>query len=517
MTRFVGGPFGRHARGPVWFASPAPVAILLGTIVWVITILRQNPCRQTELGVIPDHFQNQCYSDIPVLFGTRGLMDGNTPYLDSGDYHVLEYPVLTGWLIELNRLITVLLGAPVGPGLEEVDRMAATNLFYSVNMVVLFVFWLVTILAHLGSARGRGWDSLMLVAAPGVVLTGLINWDMLPLALTAVGVMFWARRRPGWAGLFWGLAMAAKLYAGFFLGPLLFLCLRAGRMKEFARTVAFFVVGWLVPNLPVMVLAWDEWVAFWSFNSDRAGDFGSIWYLFVLNDTPLENLNLISTGLFAVLCLGIAALILLAPQRPRLGQVFFLVLMAFMLTNKVYSPQYVLWVLPFLALCRPRWRDWVIFSIGEWLYVMAIWGHLGGYIGPGDGGPDKLFWAATILRMGTQAWVVGIVIRDILRPRLDQVRATAAGRGYVDDPSGGVLDGAPDMHWIPARRDHQPVPSWPAQPHGPGDFGQAPQPHRLGPPPPPHQPHGPGDFGQPPQPYRPHPPGEGDQRRVESS
>ncbi|WP_432559446.1 glycosyltransferase family 87 protein [Granulicoccus sp. GXG6511] len=450
VVRVVGGPWGRHAGRKPRLLGPAPVAILVGTVIWMLTVIRQNPCRQTEPGVLPDHFQNQCYSDIPVLFTGRGLIDGNTPYLDSGDYPVLEYPVLTGWLIELNRLITGLVGAPVGPGLDQVDRIAATNTFYSVNMVVLFVLWLVTIFAHLGSTRGRGWDSLMLVASPSVVLTGLINWDMLPLALTALGVFFWARGRPGWAGLLWGLAMAAKLYAGFLLGPLLFLCLRSGRLKEFGRTLALFVVGWLLPNLPVMIFAWQEWLAFWSFNTDREGDFGSLWYLFVLNDTPIDNLNLISTGLFALFCLGVAALIIVAPQRPRLGQVFFLVLMAFMLTNKVYSPQYVLWVLPFLALSRPRWREWIVFAIGEWLYVMAIWGHLGGYLAPGDGGPDKIFWAATLLRLGTQLWVVGAVVRDVLAPEQDLVRMHDDPEGrrcYVDDPSGGVLDGAPDVRW----------------------------------------------------------------------
>ena len=45
----------------------------------------------------------------------RGLLQGNTPYLDSGNYPVLEYPVLTGWFLELERLITVALGAPTGP------------------------------------------------------------------------------------------------------------------------------------------------------------------------------------------------------------------------------------------------------------------------------------------------------------------------------------------------------------------------------------------------------------------
>lgn len=447
VTRVVGGPWGRHLSRAYHWVNPATVALFLGTVVWVLAILRQNPCRQVDPSVLPNHFYEQCYSDIPVLFTSRGLIEGNTPYLDTGNYPVLEYPVLSGWLIELNRLITVGLGAPVGTGLDPTARMEATNLFYSVNMVVLFILWLVTIFAHLGATPGRGWDATMLAASPAVVLTGLINWDMLPLALTALGIFFWARKKPGWAGLLLGLAMAAKLYSLFLLGPLLLLCFRAGKMREFGRTAVFFVVGWLIPNLPVMILAWDEWALFWSFNSDRTGDFGSVWYLFALNGTPIEGLNAVSTSLFILGCAAIALLIVVAPLRPRVGQVSLLVLIAFMLTNKVYSPQYVLWLLPFVAMCRPRWRDWIIFTIGEWLYVMAIWGHLGQYLSPGDGGPDKIFWVATILRLCTQAWLASTVVRDILNPARDEVRVTAAGRGYIDDPSGGVLDGAPDVRW----------------------------------------------------------------------
>ena len=32
-----------------------------------------------------------------------------------------------------------------------------------------------------------------------------------------------------------------------------------------------------------------------------------------------------------------------------------LVVAAFAITNKVYSPQYVLWLLPLAAMARPRW------------------------------------------------------------------------------------------------------------------------------------------------------------------
>ena len=148
-----------------------------------------------------------------------------------------------------------------------------------------------------------------------------------------------------------------------------------------------------------------------------------------------------------MLCLAIAALIVVAPRRPRFGQVAFLVVVAFLLTNKVYSPQYVLWLLPFVVLARPRWRDWLVFTAGELLYFVAIWWHLAGVLAPGDSSEDRIYWLAVIVRLGTQLGVATLVVRDIFRPSRDPVRA-----GGLDDPAGGVLDGAPDVGWWPGSR-----------------------------------------------------------------
>ena len=118
-----------------------------------------------------------------------------------------------------------------------------------------------------------------------------------------------------------------------------------------------FVISWALVNLPVMILAPAAWLTFWQYNSGRGGDLGSLWYVLSLAGSPVPNLNLVAVGLFALGCLGIAVLIMVARQRPRIGAVFFLVLAAFLLTNKVYSPQYMLWLLPFVVLARPVWRD----------------------------------------------------------------------------------------------------------------------------------------------------------------
>jgi len=448
MVERLGGPLGRYAERVRDWWSPARVLLVVATLTYLAGMVFRVPCRITVAGQAPDAFKKLCYSDIGLLYADRGLLQGHVPYLDSGAYPVLEYPVLTGWFLELGRRITGWLGAPSGTGLSAQQAVDATLTFVDVNQVLLGALFLVAVWAQVKTVAGRPWDAMMLAAAPTVAAASLVNWDLLPVALTAAGVLAWSRRRPGLAGVLLGLGMAAKLYPALLLGPLLLLCLRSGRMRAYGRLLAGFVVSWLVVNLPVLVLAPDAWLDFWTFNADRSGDFGSIWYVFALAGHGVPHLNAVSAGLFALACVLIGALILAAPRRPRFGAVAFLVVAAFLMTNKVYSPQYVLWLLPFVVLARPRWRDWWVFTVGELVYFVAIWWHLGGELSPGGGGADRVYWCAVVLRLCTQGWVVVMVVRDVLRPDRDPVRSPSTGSGgEVDDPTGGVLDGTPDMTW----------------------------------------------------------------------
>ena len=45
-----------------------------------------------------------------------------------------------------------------------------------------------------------------------------------------------------------------------------------------------------------------------------------------------------------------------APEPPRLASLAFLLVAAFLLLNKVWSPQYSLWLVPLAVLALPRWR-----------------------------------------------------------------------------------------------------------------------------------------------------------------
>lgn len=432
LSRVLGGPLGRHARpGGLWF-SPAPWTYLALTVSWLIVMVRQIPCQNTSNQYLPW----MCYSDIPVLYYWRGLKDGQIPFLQTD----LEYPVLTGAFMEFSRRLVLAFGGQSRPGLSGDEVAHATQLFFGITAVLLFVLMGVLVWAHL--QIHRPWDALLIAISPAIWTAGLINWDALVLALTALGLLAWSRRAPVWAGVWLGLGVAAKLYPALLLIPLTVLCVRTNRIKPLLLAYAGAAASWVAVNLPVYLMAPQGWLNFWTFNVERGGDLGSIWYVLGLMDIQIASVSRLEAALMVVGTIAICALLMLVPRRPRLAQGAFLIVALFLIVNKVYSPQYVLWLLPLLVLARPRLVDWVAFSLAETVYFAAIWGHLDHGLANGAG-QDRLYWAAVFLRVAVQLWLCARVVRDMVDPSRDVVRA-----GGRDDPDGGVLDEAPDAAWV---------------------------------------------------------------------
>ena len=447
LTYRLGGPMGRRAlRAGRWF-DPGMWAIAAATLTWLILMARQVPCRPVGES-FPNAFVRLCYSDIPTLYLGRGISTGAGLYTEVP----LEYPVLTGYFLEIARTVARVLGAQVSPEATYAEQVAASQIFFQVSAVGLFACFLATVIIHLRMGRRsaessyggpvRAWDALLIAASPVVMANGLINWDLLAVMLTSFALLVWGRKVPFLAGGVLGLAFAAKFYPILVLVGLTLLCVRANRYRAIVGLWAGAGLTWLVVNLPMMAYAWSGWSEFWTRNADRGADLGSIWYVLSLVGLNVPAVSAIAFACMAVCGIGLVWLVLRAPRRPRVGQVVVLIMIIFLAFNKVYSPQYALWLLPLVVLARPRIADVAIWTLGELIYYVSIWGFLHGLIGPGSGS-DWLYWAAVILRIAVQAWFALRVIDDIRHPWADPVR-----RPMVDDPIGGVLNHTTDAPWV---------------------------------------------------------------------
>jgi uncharacterized membrane protein len=412
ITGRLGGPFGRLANRGYTLLPPIYILIILAATTYSFGYFLDFSC-VADGWADPQRYMHLCYSDIPALYVDRGFAEGIIPYVQTGSNGIyLEYPVGTGVFMYIAAVITGWVVSLYPDGYRA---------FFDVNVVLLFIPLAITVIATALTKPKDPWRAAMIVFAPTMILAATINWDLIPIALVALAFLAWSKDKKILTGVFLGLAIASKFYPVFLLFGFILL---AWRNKSWRPTLAMIlatVVTFLAVNIPFAVANFEGWIHFYTFNFGRAIDFGSFWYAITqlgLPTIPENLLNIASTGLFALLLIAIAVLVKKAPTTPNIAQISFLILAAFVITNKVYSPQYVLWLVPLAVLARPNWRDFLIWQLGEVIYFAAIWWFLAGY-GINDSKTLTPQWyaAATFVHIAATLYFAAMVIRDIRSER----------------------------------------------------------------------------------------------------
>ncbi|MBO0846402.1 MAG: DUF2029 domain-containing protein [Nocardioides sp.] len=438
LSRGVGGPIGEHAgRHPWW--TPVRVILAMTAVVFALGFVQKAPCYHASW-TSDSRYPDLCYSDLPYLYIGRGFAELDWPYSDAIDvrdrYPVMEYPVGIAYYAFATAYVTHWLSgspdlAPRG-AMSQGDLYAdpavlrETLRFTAVNAVgfaacALIAAWFLT-----GVHRRRPWDAALFALSPVLLFEGLINWDLLAVVFVAGALWAHARGRPALTGVMIGLGTAMKLYPLFLLGGLAVIYLRDRRWRDLASATAAGAVAWLLVNAPAYLSGRHEWTVFWTANSRRGPDLGSVWLVLgQMTDhyASAHTVNTVSWVFFGAWCVAVAALGAYAPKTPRLAQLGFLIVLGLLLVNKVYSPQYALWLLPLAVMARPRWRDQLVWQSGELLYFAAVWWYLADYLNPGGGGQPGFYWIAVGIRVACQLYLAAIVVRDILMPEHDVVRA----------------------------------------------------------------------------------------------
>jgi uncharacterized membrane protein len=475
----LGGPPGRHGRTDGRrFWTPVRWLVLLTLVTSLLGWWQKSPCR-VHAWEEQYQYTRGCYTDVFALYFSERLNEGRTPYAE----HPVEYPVVLGAVMHV-----------AAEAVQVFPSGARPRHFYDVTWALLTACALVVVVttARLAGAR-RPWDAAMFAAAPLLVLHGSTNWDLVAMALAGLGLVQWSRHRPLAAGVLLGAATATKLYPVLFLVPLLALCTRAGRLRAFATVAVATVLTPVLLSLPVYLTSpsfadvagvqtavagsplerlGDEGLSallpktgtvapdgtpvtgvnaayrFFELNTTRPADWDSLWYALQTarggvaldrSDGAPRRLNLAVAVTFLAALSGVVLLALRAPRRPRLMQLLFLTVLAFLLTNKVWSPQFSLWLVPLALLARPRWGPLLAWQAAEGVLLLTRFYFFISGSAPGKGIGVEWFLSAVLVRDVLLVGLAALVVRDVLRPELDVVR-----RDGVDDPAGGVLDGARD-------------------------------------------------------------------------
>jgi uncharacterized membrane protein len=445
----VGGPLGRYARRNSGWWTPLRVLLALGAFTLLLGYGEKLPCANGQW-VASKQYTHACYSDVIPLWGAEGLASGAVPYRD----HAVEYPVLTGgfmWLTaELTRGWHALAENGLVPGSDE------GVVFGVLTCLLLAVCGLLAMAATAAAAgRRRQWDAAIFALSPLLVFHAFSNWDLLAMAFASGALWAWARGRPVAAGVLIGLGAAAKLYPALLFVPLALLAYRSRTWRPVCWAALAAAGAWLAVNLPV-ALAWTAgWKEFYAFSESRPAEASTFWamgkhYFPNTFGTPADAGWAppgLAVALFLLAALGaVGWLALTTPVRPRLAQLAFLTVTAFLLTTKVWSPQYSIWLVPLLALARPRWRSALIWQFSEIAVWIATLLWLLGGSDPNKALTYELLTWVLLIRDGCLLVLVALIVREIRRPELDVVRS--AGE---PDPGAGVFATAPDRP-LPAGR-----------------------------------------------------------------
>jgi uncharacterized membrane protein len=434
MEKPRAGPLGRCQR--LTPKGILVVLLLVTSATFAIGWAQKLPCRINGYGPANRYaYSRLCYTDVHVAWTSQRLSEGKLPYVD----HPVEYPVLMGVLM-----------AAAAAGAES-----ATEFFDHTSALLLFAALVVTGTTAVLLGPARACDAALVALAPGMVLHGTVNWDLAAAAFAGLALVAWARRRPGFAGVMLGLGAAVKFYPALFLIPLLILCVRGRQLRAWARAAMAATSIWLICNGLTFAVAGsfafgesgpprNAVLRFFILNRDRPADWDSIWFVVqeimksLRNETQwafsAPTVNVLSGALLAI---GLAALVILlwkSPSIPRVGQAVFLATAVFLLTNKVFSPQYTIWLVPLAVIARPRWLPFLGWQVLEVVLTATRFWHFERLADPGSGLPIRFFMAAVIARdLALLALMYGVV-HDIRHPEEDDVRVA-----HDSDPGGGLL------------------------------------------------------------------------------
>jgi uncharacterized membrane protein len=315
------------------------------------------------------------HGDIGLYFDySLNVAQGQVPYRDFS----MEYPPLALVAFAAPRLLAF--GALIDA--EAYRRLfLLENVFFSTIIAIALVQML------------RLWQPERSPTMPLIVYTSFVvltsplspwRYDMFPTFLTALALLAFIDQRTALAGFWLGLGAAAKLYPLVLLGIFGAAYLASGQWRAIMRMGVTCVVVIAACLLPFVWLAPETWSVFLTYHQERGLQIESlagavVWLAATFDLTQAEKVfnygALHVDGSWAdalllwqsrmlvlmVIAVGLACLWRFRTEYTKHGAVshdsvaagVVAVLLAFMVGNKVFSPQYVVWLLPFIPLLRP--------------------------------------------------------------------------------------------------------------------------------------------------------------------
>ena len=349
----------------------------------------------------PDQYIHACYSDLPSLFGERGMVDKAWPY--ASDTNAVEYPVLTGLVMYATSFVA---HTPVS--------YFNFNVFWLALLFVCVVFIVRKIQPEF---------TYLVPVAPAMIASLYINWDLWAIATMLLAIYWFDRKAYLYSSIALAVSISTKFLPIFLLLPIIFILWRSNQIREMFKYAATTVAIWLAINLPFALTTPTGWWRFYTLTLSREADWGSLWLAFSQLGLGLANLNYLAILLLLIGLTSFVIFLFEVKNTPTLASVTFIVMAIVMVASKVYSPQYVLWLTPLAVIALTNKRDlhafW-IWQIAETMYHVAIWQHLALFTGAAFGLQEGGYATITLIRIAATMYLAWVLIKRALEARNTQ-------------------------------------------------------------------------------------------------
>jgi len=374
--------------------------LALAIFAALLSFTKFSQCEGTNWAT-PDQYIHACYSDLPSLFGERGMDDNTWPY--ASDTNAVEYPVLTGLVMYATSFVA---HSPIS--------------YFNFNALLLALLFICVVFIV---RKIQPEFTYLVPVAPAMIASLYINWDLWAIATMMLAIYWFDRKAYLYSSIALAVSISTKFLPVFLLLPIIFILWRSNQIREMFKYAATTVAIWLAINLPFALTTPTGWWRFYKLNLSREADWGSLWLAFSQLGLGLANLNYLAVLL---LLIGLTAFVIFlfeVKNTPTLASVAFIVLAIVMVASKVYSPQYVLWLTPLAVIALTNKKDlhafW-IWQIAETMYHVAIWQHLALFTGAAFGLQEGGYATITLIRIAATVYLVWTLIKRALAARNTQ-------------------------------------------------------------------------------------------------
>jgi uncharacterized membrane protein len=371
--------------------------VVLAIFASLLSFAKFSHCENTGWAT-PGQYIHACYSDLPALYGSRGLDKNAWPF--TSDDNSVEYPVVTAMVMYVTSFVA---NSPAS--------------YFNVNIFFLILLFVATVLLV---RKIRPEFAYLVPVAPAMIASLYINWDLWAIATMMLAIYWFDRKQYLYSSLIMGVSVSTKFLPIFLLIPIAFILWRDAKVRELVKYVAVVAGTWVVINVPFALTTPTGWWRFYKLNLERGADWGSFWLALQQLGFSLTNLNYLSILLLLIALTTVALLLFELKYTPTLAAVAFIVLASVMLASKVYSPQYVLWLTPLAAIALTNKKDlhafW-LWQATELIYHVAIWQHIASVTGAKLGLAATPYAVLTLVRIGGTIYLMVVLARRALQAR----------------------------------------------------------------------------------------------------